>query len=84
MDRIANLDLARVRSTLKYPIVIDGRNLYDPQEMADAGLLYYSIGRAVGVPRAMSSTVHSPEASRLRPISAIKSSASLQPAVTAL
>src|SRR5258708_2650372 len=39
----ANLDLDRVRSVLKYPIVIDGRNLYDPKEMAHAGLLYYSI-----------------------------------------
>src|SRR5258706_4840870 len=77
----ANLDLDRVRSVLKYPIVIDGRNLYDPKEMADAGLLYYSIGRAVGVPRAMSFTVHSREATHLRPIA---SSASLQPAVTAL
>jgi UDPglucose 6-dehydrogenase len=78
----ANLDLARVRSTLKYPIVVDGRNLYDPQEMADAGLLYYSIGRAVGVPRAMSSAVHSREASRT--IRSIPSSGFLQPAVTAL
>ncbi len=80
----ANLDLARVRSTLKYPIVIDGRNLYDPQKMADAGLLYYSIGRAAGVPRAMSSTVLSREASHPRPLSSVPSSGSLQPAVTAL
>ena len=80
----ANLDLARVRSTLKYPIVIDGRNLYDPQKMADAGLLYYSIGRAAGVPRAMSSTVLSREASHPRPLSSVPSSGSLQPVVTAL
>src|SRR5882724_4240178 len=78
----ANLDLARVRSALKHPIVIDGRNLYDPQAMADAGLLYYSIGRAVGVPQAMSSAVHSRESSRT--ISAIPLSRFLQPAVTAL
>jgi UDPglucose 6-dehydrogenase len=77
----ADLDLDRVRSALKYPIVIDGRNLYDPQEMADAGLLYYSIGRAVAVPPAMSSAVRSREAMQPRPITL---SASLQPAVTAL
>lgn len=42
----AALDLALVRTALKYPIVLDGRNLYAPEEMAAAGLNYYSIGRA--------------------------------------
>jgi UDPglucose 6-dehydrogenase len=80
----AKLDLQRVRSALKYPIVIDGRNLYDPQEMADADLLYYSVGRAAGVPRAMYSTVHAREALELRPIRSAAALASLQPAATAL
>jgi hypothetical protein len=26
--------------------VLDGRNLYSPEEMANAGLNYYSVGRA--------------------------------------
>jgi UDPglucose 6-dehydrogenase len=34
-----------VRKLLKYPIVLDGRNLYKPADMASAGLNYYSIGR---------------------------------------
>ena len=38
-------DFSRVRATLKRPIVIDGRNLYDPQKMKSVGLTYYSIGR---------------------------------------
>ena len=42
----AALDLALVRTALKYPIVFDGRNLYSPDEIAAAGLDYYSIGRA--------------------------------------
>src|SRR6185312_5004069 len=41
----AALDLAMVKKLLKYPIVLDGRNLYRPKEMAAAGLNYYSIGR---------------------------------------
>ena len=45
----ANLDLLRIRSLLKHPIVIDGRNLYSPGEMTSAGLIYYSVGRSVGV-----------------------------------
>ena len=44
----ANLDLSRFRSILKYPILIDGRNLYDPAVVAKAGLTYYSVGRGVG------------------------------------
>ncbi|HLY97883.1 MAG TPA: UDP-glucose/GDP-mannose dehydrogenase family protein [Candidatus Angelobacter sp.] len=42
----ACLDLARLKGLLNYPIVLDGRNLYSVQEMAAAGLNYYSVGRA--------------------------------------
>jgi UDPglucose 6-dehydrogenase len=41
----AELDLKRLRSALAYPIVIDGRNLFDPMIMAEHGFHYYSIGR---------------------------------------
>ena len=53
----ANLDLSRIRGLLKYPIVVDGRNLYEPQRVADAGLVYYSVGRAAGVPQEIGSTL---------------------------
>ena len=39
------LDLARLRSLLAYPIIVDGRNLYDPRVMAEHGFLYFSVGR---------------------------------------
>lgn len=44
-EEFANLDLDRLLSELKYPIVIDGRNLYDPAAMAARGFSYYSVGR---------------------------------------
>jgi UDPglucose 6-dehydrogenase len=57
-EEFANLDLDRLNQELKYPIVIDGRNLYDPQIMAAHGFTYYSVGRAAshpdGVPAALS------------------------------
>ena len=46
------LDLARVKSLLRAPVVIDLRNIYQPQDMADAGLVYHSIGRTAGEPQA--------------------------------
>ncbi len=39
------LDLARVKALLATPLVIDLRNIYQPQEMVGAGLAYVSIGR---------------------------------------
>jgi UDPglucose 6-dehydrogenase len=39
------LDLARMKSLLRYPIVVDGRNLFSPAKMEVAGLNYYSMGR---------------------------------------
>jgi len=39
------LDLARVGRLLMEPLVIDLRNIYQPAEMAAAGLRYISIGR---------------------------------------
>lgn len=38
-------DFDRIRRTLKQPVVIDGRNLYELEKMKDVGLRYYSIGR---------------------------------------
>ena len=49
-EEFANLDLNRLRQDLRYPIVIDGRNLYDPEVMAAHGLTYYSVGRPACLP----------------------------------
>jgi UDPglucose 6-dehydrogenase len=38
-------DFAGIKQRLKQPLVFDGRNLYDPDTVKDAGLEYFSIGR---------------------------------------
>jgi UDPglucose 6-dehydrogenase len=44
------LDLPRVKSLLKTPLMIDLRNIYRPGLMADAGFTYVSVGRATAGP----------------------------------
>ena len=38
-------DFAAIKQRLKRPLLFDGRNLYDPKIVGDAGLEYFSIGR---------------------------------------
>jgi UDPglucose 6-dehydrogenase len=44
-QEFAELDLIKLHYTLRYPIVIDGRNLYDAATMSKAGFTYLSVGR---------------------------------------
>jgi UDPglucose 6-dehydrogenase len=41
----AKLDLVQLNKALKFPIIIDGRNLYKPSEMLEQGFTYVSVGR---------------------------------------
>jgi UDPglucose 6-dehydrogenase len=41
-----NPDFERVRKLVRRPLLIDGRNLYDPERMAGLGFEYHGIGRA--------------------------------------
>lgn len=40
-----NPDFAELKACMRRPLVFDGRNLYEPAAMRDAGFTYYSIGR---------------------------------------
>jgi UDPglucose 6-dehydrogenase len=43
-------DFAAIRAALKRPVIIDGRNLYDPAVVVAEGLEYHPIGRPVARP----------------------------------
>ena len=49
-------DFERLRRTMKQPVVFDGRNVYDPDAMAQLGFEYVAIGRAGALPSARSSS----------------------------
>jgi UDPglucose 6-dehydrogenase len=38
-------DFGRLRAELERPLVVDGRNLYEPARMAALGFEYHAIGR---------------------------------------
>jgi UDPglucose 6-dehydrogenase len=44
-NEFRNLDMRAVKILLKNPIIIDGRNIYDPKEMESLGFKYMGIGR---------------------------------------
>ncbi len=54
-EEFACLDLARLHAELKYPIVIDGRNLYNPHVMSEHGFTYYSVGRPAAISEGLGS-----------------------------
>ncbi|MCX7137161.1 MAG: nucleotide sugar dehydrogenase, partial [Proteobacteria bacterium] len=44
-NEFKQLDFERIRSLMRYPVIVDGRNLYDPERMRSLGFLYHGIGR---------------------------------------
>jgi UDPglucose 6-dehydrogenase len=39
------LDFSEMKALLKAPLMVDLRNIYKPEDMADAGFTYVSVGR---------------------------------------
>jgi len=44
-NEFRSLDLGQVRSLMRTPIIVDGRNLFEPAQVQAAGFEYYSLGR---------------------------------------
>lgn len=44
-NEFKQIDFAKIKSAMKHPVIIDGRNLYDPDTMKKIGFTYHGIGR---------------------------------------
>ena len=44
-NEFRNVDLQKIRFLLRKPLIFDGRNIYDPKAMKEAGFTYFGIGR---------------------------------------
>ncbi|MGE5221184.1 MAG: UDP-glucose dehydrogenase family protein [Omnitrophica WOR_2 bacterium] len=49
-NEFKQLDLERIKSLMKQPIILDGRNIYDPQWMDSIGFQYRGLGRGYSSP----------------------------------
>ena len=49
-DVFRHPDFDEIKSAMKVPVIFDGRNLYNPAQLAELGFTYYSIGRATVTP----------------------------------
>ena len=44
-DEFGKLDLKKIKDSMRQPVFLDGRNLYDPEKMKKLGFIYAGIGR---------------------------------------
>lgn len=44
-NEFRNVDMQKIRSLLRKPLIFDGRNIFDPKAMKEAGFTYFGIGR---------------------------------------
>jgi UDPglucose 6-dehydrogenase len=49
-NEFKSLNMQRIRAAMRQPVLIDGRNIYEPQEMLNLGFIYRGIGRSAGIP----------------------------------
>jgi UDPglucose 6-dehydrogenase len=52
-NEFIHLDMERIRDSMKTPILIDGRNIYDPEKMKILGFTYRGVGRGYNSERVL-------------------------------
>jgi UDPglucose 6-dehydrogenase len=46
-NEFKHLDFERIREVMRTPVIVDGRNLWDPERLRSLGFIYFGIGRGV-------------------------------------
>jgi UDPglucose 6-dehydrogenase len=46
-NEFKQLDLGRIKELMRHPVIVDGRNIYEPKMMFGLGFVYFGIGRGV-------------------------------------
>ncbi len=44
-NEFKQLDMAAIKESMRRPVLIDGRNLYEPERMKELGFTYRGVGR---------------------------------------
>ena len=44
-DEFCKLDMKKILDSMRQPVFLDGRNVYDPEKMKELGFIYRGIGR---------------------------------------
>jgi len=44
-NEFKQLNMERIRDLMRQPVLLDGRNVYEPAEMRRLGFRYYGVGR---------------------------------------
>lgn len=47
-DEFKHLDMKRIKESMAQPILVDGRNIYNPEQMSGLGFTYRAVGRGNG------------------------------------
>jgi UDPglucose 6-dehydrogenase len=44
-NEFRNIDLSKIKSVMKNPVILDSRNIFEPERVRDLGFIYSSTGR---------------------------------------
>jgi UDPglucose 6-dehydrogenase len=61
-NEFQHLDMVRIKKLMRQPVLIDGRNIYDPQKVGELGFIYRGIGRGYEEPAVVSEVREAKEA----------------------
>jgi UDPglucose 6-dehydrogenase len=48
-NEFKHLDLQSIKDAMRRPVIVDGRNIYDPEVMRAHGFIYRGVGRGYGL-----------------------------------